>query len=88
MLDDVHHREVFFEINFDAEKKLQFSGKMPQKCSNDALCFRLTKISPKDARMMYKSQASKPLIKAQIFELEGRRFEKLCLPLEKSGFTP
>ena len=45
-------------------------------------------MSPKDARIMYKSQAYKPLIKAQIFELEGRRFEKLCLPPEKSGFDP
>ena len=74
---------------------------MPQKCSNEALCFRLTKISPKDARIMYKSkshnrtimaldksQAYNPLIKAQIFQLERRRFEKLCLPLEKSGFAP
>ena len=35
-----------------------------------------------------KSQAYNPLIKAQIFQLERRRFEKLCLPLEKYGFAP
>lgn len=67
---------------------LQFSGQMPQKCSNDALCFRLAKMSPKDSRIMYKSQAYNPLIRGTDFLLERWRFEKLCLPLKKSGFSP
>lgn len=61
---------------------LQFSGQMPQKCSNDA------KMSPKDSRIMYKSQAYNPLIRGTDFLLERWRFEKLCLPLKKSGFAP
>ena len=59
---------------------------MPLKCSNNALCFCLTKMPGKNASIVYKSLAYKPLIKLQIFEL--RRGGGKIWKIEKSWLRP
>ena len=57
---------------------------MPQKCSTDALCFRLTKMSPKDAIW---NNVQKPSL--QTFNLSWREEDlKNCAYLWKNLASP